>query len=113
MAKYNTASVDISDSWESMSVPPSIRFSEASPTRVMVTYIKEERVVDRERQLYVSEVPRAVVKALHAGGANFFGVGRPKRKVVQAIRRRVSNIVQKSRVSYRLHTQLPKTRRKT
>lgn len=75
----------------------------------MPAYIKEQRVVDGQRQLYDAEVSRTAVEVLHAGGADLFSISRTQRQVIQPVRSGTAHIIQQQGVSDSLHTQLPVT----
>lgn len=83
-----------------------------SPAIIQCTYIEEQGVVDRQRQLYMAKVSGAVAEVLHASGTHFFGVRRSQGQVVQSIYSRIPHIVQVLRVCDGFYTQLPEVERK-
>lgn len=81
-------------------------------TIIKHTYIKKQRVVDSQRQLYVAKMTRAVAEVLHASCTGFFGIWRSQRQVVQPVDRRIAHTIQVLRICYGFHAQLPEDERK-
>lgn len=71
------------------------------------SYIKQERVVDRQVQVDMTEVSWAVGEVLHAGCADFFRVSWTQRQIIESIRSGSPNVVQEQRIGDTFDTQFP------
>lgn len=79
---------------------------------IKCTYIEEQGVVDRQRQLYMAKVSGAVAEVLQASRTDFFGVRGSQGQVVETIYSRIAHVIQVLRVCYGFYTQFPEVERK-
>lgn len=71
------------------------------------TYIKKQRVVDRQGQLYVAKVSGTAAEILHAGRTDLLVISWTKCQVIQPICSSIAHIVQQLGICDIFHTQFP------